>query len=419
MILKTLSIIFISAVISGDNQHDPDAHQQKNDGYVNDFISSSQELIQKSDIPGVALAVVRGDGEVWTYGFGYADLEKQLPMTDKTIISIGSVSKTITGVAVMQTVEKGLLGLDTDINKYLNFPVINPQKAGGTITAKHILTHTSGIIDHEEVYGSSVVYYPGGDNPLELGSFLKEYLTPKGKYYSSSANFTATAPGDRYQYSNVAYGLAGHLVEGVTAQPFYEYTKENLFTPLGMNSTGWKYSEINEDLLGKQYGHKDSAPEKLLTGDPTGAWRAYKRYSLATYPDGGLRTSVSDLSHFLIAMINKGAYKGHRILEEDTFDTMMTTPHFGHKTIPNMRNGIIEQALSFAYEVPLTIKTLWKHIGHSGADPGTNTYMYYDPETKYGIIYFTNSDEVTAQQYSATQTIIQNMILNADKFFIE
>ena len=220
-------------VVAGDSEYTIDT-----------FVQAAAEHVQKSGLPGVAVAVVRPDGRYWATGFGYADIGAKKPMTENSIISIGSVSKTITGVSVMQLVEKGKIALNGDINDILSFNVKNPKQLGKTITPRHVLTHTSGLVDNEEIYGSPVSYHFGGDNPIELRDFLKDYYSPGHKYYSEDANFANTAPGANFEYSNVAYGLAGHLVEAASGQAFNAYTAEHVFKPLGMNDTGWKYSEV-------------------------------------------------------------------------------------------------------------------------------------------------------------------------------
>jgi len=384
-----------------------------------EFIEIAAQIVEESDAAGVAVAIVKADGSVWSHGFGYADIAAKKPMTDKTVISIGSISKTITGVAVMQLVEKGLIDLDGDINAYLPFKVVNPKQPNHTITPRHVLTHTTGIVDYDEVYNGPAVYYFGGDNPTALGDFLKEYLVPGGKHYSADNNFTDTAPGDRHSYSNVVYGLAGYLVESVSGQSFHEYTRDHILKPLGMFSSGWKYSEIDAQKLGKQYGTAGSPYEKTvgntLTGGVYNKLQAYKRYSLATYPDGGFRTSASDLSHFLAAIMNGGVYDGVRILKAETLEAMFEPQRFGHDSIPNMwflkDQGItfrIVDADDLNFESGVA-------IGHTGGDPGTDTFMRFDPTQKIGVITFINSDlgEV------ASEKIIPIMFKNADVFFQE
>jgi len=379
------------------------------------FIASAEKRVKEAGLPGVAVAVVKPDGRYWATGFGYANLDTKKPMTENTVISIGSVSKTLTGTALMQLVEKGKVDLNGDINEYLSFKVENPKKPGKTITPRHVLTHTTGILD-SDVYGSPVVYHFGGDNPVVLGDFLKDYLSVDGKYYSSDDNFAGTDPGEHYEYSNIVYGLAGHLVEAASGQAFNEYTKENIFKPLGMNATGWRYHEVNADDLGMQYERVGGDyPEEAMRGGEHDGWRAVVPYGLATYPDGGLRSSVSDLSHFLAAIMNDGSYKGARILSEETVKEMLTPQEFGAGKIKG-QHELIDQGITFAMEPFVSMSEEWVLPGHSGSDPGTSTFMYFDPKRDVGVIFFTNSGMYKKEQMEAAQSITKDLFENAAAF---
>jgi len=371
-----------------------------------DFIAVSEKLVKENDIPGMAVAVVHPNGTIWAHGYGYADLAAKKPMTKNTVMAIASITKTVTGTAVMQLVEKGLIDLDKDVNTFLPFKVVNPKKPDAIITPRHMLTHTTGIVDSAAVYFSTDVYHSGGDNPLALGDFVKAYLTPGGKYYSEEDNFSDHAPGTYYEYSNIVYGLIGHMIEHVSGQAFNDYTRENILQPLGMNASGWKFHEIDAAATGKQYGRKDAETIIPYVGEPVGQWRAYAPYSIASYPDGGLRTSVSDLSHFLAAIMSGGIYKEHRILSEKTVTAMLTTQRFGNGKMPGLKE-YEDQGLAFAYEPPAILGPDWIKLGHAGGDPGTMTGMYFDPKDKFGVIFFINGDTRAPEQIAAAQKIIK------------
>jgi len=408
MTQKYISLLCMVFLLTACNKEIPPVSSK------DDFILSAAQMVEESDAAGVAVAIVRADGRIWAHGFGYADLANKKPMTKDTVISIGSITKTITGVAVMQAVEQGLIDLDGDINDYLPFKVVNPKQQGHIITPRHILTHTTGIVDYDPVYESAAVYHFGGDNPIALKDFLKSYLVPGGEYYSASNNFTDTAPGDRYSYSNIVYGLAGLMVETVTGQAFSQYTRDKILKPLGMLNSGWKYHDINDQTLGQQYGlANDIDDERIMTGEVLKDLKAFKRYGLTTYPDGGLRTSVVQLSRFLAAIMNNGSLQGNRILKEETLATMLTPESFGHTRIADLPKPIIGQALTFRHLSYKNNGAPGVLTGHTGGDPGTNTFMYFDPDRKIGVITFTNSDTGA----EPGRTLIRMMFENAAIFF--
>ncbi|NIU59138.1 MAG: serine hydrolase, partial [Phycisphaerae bacterium] len=158
------------------------------------------------------------DGELFfAKGYGYADLEKDIPVDpEQTIFSIGSVGKTFTWTAVMQLVEQGKLDLDADVNTYLDFRI--PDTYPQPIAIKHLLTHTSGF---EEVWIGSVVLDASDQVPPRewLISHMAARMRP---------------PGDCAAYSNFNAMLAGYIVSRVSGQPYEQYIQEHILDPLGM-----------------------------------------------------------------------------------------------------------------------------------------------------------------------------------------
>jgi len=320
-------------------------------------------------IVGLSAAIVSDKGVLWSGGYGYADKEKQIPYTPETIMNIGSVSKSITGICIMRAVQENKLALDEDINKYLPFKVRNPYFPKAKITMRQLAVHTSGIQDREPVY-SDTGYYYGGDAKIPLGEFLKDYLVPKGRYYADS-NFVKGKPGTESYYSNIGAALAGYIVERVTGMKLNEYSKNFLFDPLGLKHTGWFLSDIDTSKHCRLYERKGDT----LTLVP---W-----YGLVTYPDGGVRTSVSDLSKILLSIIGQGqqvlSAKSRTELWHPNFTPAVKPVNYDYDAI-NYNEGIFWSMNDGMHK-----------IGHVGRDPGINTYMYYDRSLKRGIIIFYNT----------------------------
>ena len=105
--------------------------------------------LQSGEVPGIGISIIIDGNILLSRGFGYADIENQVPFTDSTIMNIASISKTFIGVSMMHAVEKGLLNLDDDVNKYLPFKIVNPYRPDKKIMVKHLLAHRSSIIDLE------------------------------------------------------------------------------------------------------------------------------------------------------------------------------------------------------------------------------------------------------------------------------
>lgn len=324
-----------------------------------------EELYSQSSFPGFAVAVTSPDRTVYAAGFGWADRDGRIPFTEQTILNIGSVSKTFIGVALLQAVERDQVDLDADIDTYLPFSVRNPRFPDLPITLRQLATHTSGIEDREAIYEKA--YTRGKKASMELGEYLRRYLDPDGEWFSKKG-FGKEPPGKRYTYSNIGAALAAHVLEQVTGSRFDELTRKNILQPLGMADSGWSYAAIDEERHATLY-------EDGKALDP---------YTLVTYPDGGLRTSVASLARYLSAITGDGRLGNARILQPESVRALLAS-QFAEGEVPK---GLGKSQTSSGI--------FWAHnrsgnIGHNGGDPGITTFLSFDPDTRRGRIFFTNT----------------------------
>ena len=151
-------------------------------------------IIDEFQIVGLAAAVVK-DGEIiYNKSFGYKNLESGTPLANGDIVRIASVSKSFTATALMQFVDKGVISLDDDVSDLIGFKVRNPHYPDIPITLKMILSHTSSIMDKEDDY------------------FTLDNINP-GKNGDCADSYYSYAPGEQYNYSNMAINLAGAILE--------------------------------------------------------------------------------------------------------------------------------------------------------------------------------------------------------------
>jgi CubicO group peptidase (beta-lactamase class C family) len=322
--------------------------------------------LERLGVPGLSAVVVKDGRIVCTLAAGLADIEEKRPVTPETLFVWASVSKTVTAAAVMKLVDDGKIDLDDDINDYLPFAVRHPSCPDDAITFTQLLTHTSSIRE-DEYDGVYADLYVQGDSPIELGAFLKDYLTPEGAYYSRKKNFGKKCPGKKYSYSNIGAGLLGHLVEVIADQPFEQYSQAHLFQPLGMGETSWRLAEL--DL-----GHV-AVPYK---GKPSKGFKRAGHFGFPTYPDGLLRTSPSSLARYLIMVMQFGEIDGKRILSSDAVQAMRDVPY------PKIADG---QGLGWYYDNVGSRKGV---LGHTGSDPGTSSMMVFDPKDNAGVLLVAN-----------------------------
>jgi CubicO group peptidase (beta-lactamase class C family) len=233
-----------------------------------------------------------------------------------------------------------------------------------------LATHTSSITDRESVYEEA--YHYGGDVPEPLGEFLKSYFVPGGTYYSKD-NFLNVKPGTHREYSNIAAGLAGYIVELAVGMKLNVYARQRIFGPLGMSNSGWFLSEV------------DSAKHAKLYVAHNGSTIPIQLYELTTYPDGGVRTSVSDLSKFFIALLDGGVYEGTRILDERWVEEMLRFQYTESNKPANVSLEETNSGLFWQSRFNVT------RMGHNGSDPGLRTWMLTNLSKDIGVILFTNT----------------------------
>lgn len=329
-----------------------------------------QQQMSEAGIVGLGAAIIVNKKVVWSKGYGLADKRNAVPFTPDTMMNIGSISKAFTGVALMRAVQDGKLSLDEDINRYLPFKVVNPNFPDERITLRQLATHTSSIIDRWSVYEASYNY--GGDSPEKLGDFLASYFTTDGKTYSKD-NFLGVKPGANYEYSNIGAGLAGYVVELAVRENLSSYTKRHIFTPLKMNNTAWFLSDITLAKHSKLY---------IAQG---GITVPIQLYGLPTYPDGGVRTSVADLSKLFIAMLNDGEFDGARILDKRMVDEMTRLQFTDAKKPENIVLAEKNSGLFWQTKYNVT------RFGHGGSDPGVKTDMLSSRDKDVAVVVFSNT----------------------------
>ena len=356
---------------------------------VDSLTAELESLRSQGHFNGFGVAIVSGQGILYQHGFGFADTQAHKAYGIHTVQNIGSVSKTVVGLALLKAQELGLLTLDDPINKYLPFPVVNPAFPKVPITLRHLATHTSSIRDNDFYLSHNYYLKPGqdvtgmplafedeqtfipADSAVTLPVFLKNVLTPAGKWYQPKG-FLARRPGELYEYSNVGAALAAYVVERVSKQPFPAFTARYLTRPLRMRDSGWHFA----DVAFSRYSRLYQSPAVALP-----------YYGLTTYPDGGFISSVADLSKYLCELIR--GYQGQGTVlrpasYRELFRPQLTAGNFEQR---NERNPYSE-----SYNVGVFMG--FGHtgfIGHTGGDPGVVALLFFDPKSGIGRLLLLNT----------------------------
>jgi CubicO group peptidase (beta-lactamase class C family) len=330
-------------------------------------------VMDEKNIAGATFTVVSRDETIILKGYGYADVEQEIPVDpDTTLFRIGSISKLFVWVGVMQMVEQGKLDLDRDINEYLTAFQI-PETYDQPVTLRSLMTHTPGFED--KLY-QLFVHDEADMKPLEV--LLSEQLPRRVR-----------PPMQQASYSNHGTGLAQYLVELVSGMPFIEYAGQYIFEPLGMRNTTLKQplpSHMAENMSAG-YAYKNG---KFIE----------KPFELVPLQGvGGVSTTASDMGRFMKALLNNSCHEGYCLLDSATF-AQMITPVFYHA------DGVNPALLGF-----MDLSRNGRRIfGHGG-----NTFLFHSmmaiiPEENAGIFYSFNSEGVGGPSGKALELLTDEFI---------
>ena len=289
-------------------------------------------VLERDDIAGAVIAVVKDDQVLFAKGYGWADVSARRPVTtDATLFRPGSISKLFTWTAVMQLVEQGKLSLEADVNQYLDFKI--PATYPRPITLRDIMTHTPGF---EESVKDLFVKTTAGLRPL--GEYLRTHLPAR-----------IFPPATTPAYSNYGTALAGYIVERVSGQPFDRYAEEHIFKPLRMTRTTFA----------------QPLPSGLAPFMATGYRRASqpaKEFELVVpYPAGSLSTTAMDMVRFMRAELRGGELDGTRILQASTLAQMHSRQFGLHERMNGMCLGFYEESLNGHRIIGHGGDTFWFH----------------------------------------------------------
>jgi len=343
---------------------------------LENFISAE---LESRNHTGSSVAVVIGTEIVWMKGFGYRDMERKVCAGAETVYRCASVTKPVVTTGFLQLMERGKFNLDDSVNRHLDVKIQSSFEKEPTI--RDLLTHHSGL--------------PTRVPPI----FCNRAEALRLREYIAAAARTVQSPRKSYAYCNTAFTIIGHLIELLSGVRYDRYLKENVLKPLEMSSSEFESTETIEKLLAQGYDR---------AGGPDEPIQPVKPYINGTSPEdpcGSLFSSVTDLSHFLIAHMNKGTYKGQRILRSDTIEMM----HELHAGAGGSRSGM---ALSWFRN----IHDGHVMLSHTGGLPGYTNHVAFYPDRKIGVSWLSNLDDGTSWRPpapTALRIVAEDIPLNA------
>ena len=306
----------------------------------------------RTDAPGAGVFVALDGKVLYRKAFGLANLEERTPITTATNFRLASVTKQFTATAVLLLAERGQLSLDDPLTRF--FPGF--ARAAHGVKVRHLLGHTSGLLDYEDLIP------PGTTVPLKD----KDVLALVGKQ-----DRLYFAPGSQFRYSNTGYALLALIVEKVSGRPFAQFLAKNIFDPLGMAGTVAYEAGISK-VARRAYGYseKDGARDGRFE-------RTDQSLTSSVLGDGGIYSSVEDLWRWDQALY------GTRLLPAETLAKAFQA---GMPTSDQPGSG-------YGYGWYVASHRGTRKVWHYGETLGFSTYLARYPDKRLTIIMLTNRND--------------------------
>lgn len=287
--------------------------------------------------------VAKGDEVLLNKGYGTANYTEETKNTSDSVFAIGSITKSITAIAIMQLHQKGLLNVDDPISKYID------HSRGDDITIHHLLTHTAGLTREGKF------------------SQTKSISLDKNVDFIKKCAMTFE-PGEDYLYSNAGYIMLAGIIEKVTGESYNDYIINHIFVPLEMNS-----SRCGTDC---SYADDQSIGYEILTGQP----RRMTIYNFSCITGcGNLYSTTKDLYKYDRGITNQ------ELIGQESLDTIFT-PYWG------------DWNYGYGYGWETSQRYGHKKVSHGGCigNGGYNSLMIKYPDDDYVLIFLTNNADRTA-----------------------
>ena len=305
------------------------------------------QLLERYDVPGLAIALIQDGQPVWSGAYGYADREDRRPMTVDTVCRAESISKSVTAWGVMKLVESGDVALSTSITELLPRGIIQGSTFDESeITVAMLLSNSSGL--PLGTIGPPTEYEPGSEVPTP-----ETFLSPDARL--------VRPPGSGFLYSDVGFNLLQLVVREASGRPFHDYMHTQVLAPLEMAASDfeWRSTYVNSIATGYE-----------LDGDPV------EPYVYPAAASGGLFSTTRDLARFVAAEIRS---------DSPAIDEM----HTARVEIPGLF-GFVADSYGFGHFIE-TLPDGRTAVWHGGQGHGWMTHFHAVPESGDGIVIVTNS----------------------------
>jgi CubicO group peptidase (beta-lactamase class C family) len=356
--------------------------------------STLKNYVDSGKIAGVSALIFEKKKEVYFNAFGYADREAKAPMDRNTIVRIYSMTKPVTGVALMKLYEKGAFKLDDPLSKYApefadmkvfkgidgsGYMILEPVTR--PITIRDLTRHTAGFAADTDIPG--LREFVRKTDPMNFNTSLSEMA----KRLASLP--LAFQPGTQWSYG-ICVDVQAYLVERISGKPFDQFIKENIFDPLGMTNTRYVVPETDRKKLATTYRKSENG---TLNRVPTTDSNDFNAKEWPLKPGGfGLTSTLDDYMKFAQMLVNKGTLGKVTILKPETVQ-LMATNHLSDTISKRMwlpSKGQVGFGIDFAVRVrpPATADENNGMVGEFFWDGAASTLFWVDPVNDLTAVLF-------------------------------
>ena len=329
---------------------------------LEEFIAS---VIEETKVPGLALAVIKGDEVILARGFGKRNIADDLDVTPHTLFAIGSSSKAFTAMGLALLVDEGKVEWDTPVKHYIPSLKLYDHVATERLTPRDLLIHNSGLPRYETLWYNNA-------------NLSRKDVVERLQYLEPTHEFRTT-----WQYQNLMYTTAGYLIEVISGQTWEEFTRQRILEPLGMSSTNFSVHEAQQT--------SDFALPYKETKEQIERIGFYDRFQ-AIGPAGSINSHLIDMAKWVSCLINKGKYGEKRLLSETQF-SQLVTPQIITPDLPTLYTKY-EELFSWTYALGWFVSSYRGHtmIQHGGNIDGFSALVTFLPDDQLGIVTLTNLD---------------------------
>lgn len=337
-------------------------------------------LMKQWNIPGLALGIVYKDQLIYGKGYGYRDLEKKLPVEVTTLFPIASNTKLFTATAACMLAEEGKLNLDRPVKNYLPAINFNNDELNAKVTLTDMFSHRTGLPRYDGIWANA--------------TFRRNEIASKISYMKPEYSLR-----EGYIYNNMMFSTAGLVMEKVTGITWEEIIKNKLLGPLNMSASCFTTDEM------KKYGNYSLSYFELDSTHKLQA-KQYEAQSEALGPAGTIKSSVEDMSHWMIAQLNKGVYKGKQVISPSVIDRTLEPNAIADK------EGRWEELSNSLYCMGRSIQTYKgiKVTSHTGSIDGFYSQLIFLPKEQLGIFVIFNCVEGGILRSVITYPVIDRLL---------